>query len=365
MRQLQKKTGKYIREQHLLEAGDVVCVALSGGADSVCLLLLLEALQKEAEIPFSLCAVHIHHGLRPEADAEEAFVRTLCEKKQIPLYVHAYAVRERAAASGTGIEEAARAARQEAFADCVRTHGVTKIALAHQANDRAETFLFHAARGSSLSGLASIRPKSERSTEQVRYTLIRPLLTTTRDEIREALQKSGQPWMEDASNRDTQYTRNAIRHRVLPELEALQARAVTHMAAAAADLEEADLFFQKEAEKRLQTWAVLYQKEGKEDASSGNAAEELSSVLLPEEFRDEPALLQGYILLQVLAQIGGERKDLGREQVQQLRELFEKPVGKQNDLPYGLLAVRENCGVRIRQKNPYAVRIRKTPGVIQ
>ena len=350
MKQVLETVQPYMQAHHMVEEGDTICVGVSGGADSVCLLLLLAMLPQ-----ISLCAVHVQHGLRPEADEEEAFVRALCEERKIPLYTYRFPVADWARDAGMGIEESARLARQEAYADCVRCHGVTKIALAHQANDRAETFLFHAARGSSLSGLASIRPVrqltvGQEGKDQQMFTVIRPLLAVPRREIEEALRRMGQPWCSDASNADTQYTRNAIRHQVIPVLEAEQPQGVVHLAAAAADLEEADRFFREEAEKRLAIWRGTEAAETKRSTEGGTAAPETNTFLLPDSFTEENPLLQGYLVLSCLEKLAGRRKDLGREQVEQIRMLFDKPVGSRFDLPYRLEAVRGYREVRLRHR---------------
>ena len=352
---------KYIQQYHMTAPGEAVCVGLSGGADSVCLLLVLRELCGRMEglsctgmrepdgFPVRLMAVHVNHCLRGEAaDADERFVRELCGRYQIPLHVYRYPVADIAAEKGIGTEEAGRLVRQEAYRDCLNRHGATVIALAHHANDRAETFLFHAARGTSLAGMAGIRAvqpfsvSAEQSGGGKRdrtARIIRPLLCVTREEIEAWLKKRGQTWCTDETNRDESYSRNAIRHTVIPYLERqINRKTVMHIAEASADLEDADRFLSEEAERRA-VQCVLPVENG---------------VRISRALLKQPDVIQGYILLDALEKAGGARKDLGREQVRQLRELFRMDRGKQIDLPYGLCAVRESEGIQIssRQEQP-------------
>ena len=218
-----------IQQYTMIEAGDTVCVGVSGGADSICLLRILCAYygnspegtsEKEASgaVPaVRLAAVHVDHRLRgADSDADAAFVRELCRELQVPLRVFSYPVAEIAKERGIGTEEAGRLVRREAYRACMDELGARKIALAHQANDRAETFLFHAARGTSVAGLAGIRPVQPFSPERPDCLILRPLLGVTRDEIEDWLRAHGYPWRTDATNASDAYARNVIRNRVIP-----------------------------------------------------------------------------------------------------------------------------------------------------
>lgn len=339
-----EKIRNYIHQHHMITAGDTVCVGLSGGADSVCLLFVLLELYGPAQ----LMAVHVNHQLRGEAaDADEQFVREICEKQRVPLFVYRYPVADIAAENGTGTEEAGRLVRREAYRDCLEKHGASVIALAHHANDRAETFLFHASRGTSLAGLAGIRavqplllPGRLKGREEAERpaAVIRPLLCVTREEIEAWLAEKGLAWRTDETNRDEHYSRNAIRHTVIPYLEdRINRQAVSHIAEVSADLEEADRFLRGEAERRAARYVQQTEKEIRVRAA----------------LEEEPSVMQGYILLGALEEAGGSRKDLGREQVRQLQELFRLRTGKRIDLPYGLCAVRDEDGLQIfrREEN--------------
>ena len=194
-----------IESYGMLLPGDRVTAAVSGGADSVALLLFLAEMAPQYGI--RLAAVHVNHHLRgEESDGDEQFVRQLCQRLQVPLTVAQVDVRARCRATGESMELAARQLRYDAF---YRAAKGGKIATAHTQDDAVETLLFHLARGTGLAGMG-IPP--------VRDRVIRPMIGCTRREVEAFLRGRGQPWREDSSNGDLQPSRNRIRHRVLPVL---------------------------------------------------------------------------------------------------------------------------------------------------
>ena len=195
-----------VRRNALIEAGDDVVVAFSGGADSVCLLDLLVRSQDELRIS-SVRAAHLNHCLRGEAaDADEAFVRAFCEARSIPLIVRRQDIGKLAALQKQSVELCAREARY-AF---LHSLGADKIATAHHANDQIETFLFRFARGSGLHGLCSIPMKNG--------SVIRPLLPFTRAEIEAYCASRALDYVTDATNLSSVYARNRIRLETVPSL---------------------------------------------------------------------------------------------------------------------------------------------------
>ncbi len=202
-------TSKVIKtvSQHLMiSLGDTVGVGLSGGADSVALLHILATNQNELGIK-KLKAVHIHHGIRgEEADRDLCFSKNFCEKIGVEFISFNVNVPEEANKTGESLEECARRLRYECFekVDC------NKFATAHNLNDNAETVIFNFARGSSLSGLCGI--------PYTREKYIRPLLDCTRAEIEEYLNDNHLDFVTDSTNLSDEYTRNKIRHNILPLL---------------------------------------------------------------------------------------------------------------------------------------------------
>ena len=203
-----------IRREEMLSPGARVLCALSGGADSVCLLAGLYTLRERLGITLA-CAHYNHHLRGAESDRDEAFVRTLIAERfpGVELYVDGGDVAARAGELGRGLEETAREMRYAFLKKTARQTGADRIATAHTADDNAETILLHLTRGTGLQGLTGIPPR--------RGDLIRPLLTTTRAEVEAFLHGEGLNWVEDSTNTDEIFSRNRVRRRVIPELEGL------------------------------------------------------------------------------------------------------------------------------------------------
>jgi tRNA(Ile)-lysidine synthase len=210
-----------------IKPGDRLCAAVSGGADSVALLLALHAVNiaPRESLGVGLSVVHVHHGIRgAEADADQQFVEALCARLDIPLHVHHASVPNRVAetrASGAPetVEEAARTIRYDLFATLIASGHADAILTAHTLDDQAETVLMKLLRGAWTEGLSAIHPvvlvnrPGQRSGK-----ILRPLLNTRRAEIEAFLHQSNQPWRNDSTNTNTAYTRNKIRHELLPQL---------------------------------------------------------------------------------------------------------------------------------------------------
>ena len=191
-----------------------VLVAVSGGVDSVGLLRGMTAVKPAG--PGSLYAAHFHHGLRNEdADRDQAFVQQLCVELGVPCRIGRADVGRQAKSDRNGLEAAARDARYRFLQQTAEQVGARYVATAHTADDQVETILHHVLRGSGLAGLAGM-PRARPLGEAV--TLIRPLLAFRRTELVAYLRSLGQSYRQDATNLDTRFTRNRIRHQLLPVL---------------------------------------------------------------------------------------------------------------------------------------------------
>ncbi len=214
---------------HMLPSGAVVLCAVSGGADSMCLLHLLYTLS--AQMGFSLQCAHFNHNLRgAESDRDEAFVRAWCREQGIPFLGGNADVSAESQRTGQGIEETARRLRYAFLEKAAKEIGAERIATAHTADDNAETLLLHLTRGAGLQGLGGIPPR--------RGLIIRPLLNVSRAQVEEYCDKHGLPYVEDSTNADDSYTRNFLRHQVIPLLKQVNPRAAEHMSAAAQKVRE-------------------------------------------------------------------------------------------------------------------------------
>ena len=213
-------------------------VALSGGADSRLLLELSVRALLEREpgmaVGKRIMAAHLHHGIRgEEADRDEAFCRRLCDKLGIPLMVEHADVPALAAESGESIETVARQVRYDFFIRCMQAHGISALLTAHHADDNLETVLDRLLRGSGTKGMGGIPPVRVigRSHDGSELTVIRPLLEWTRRDILEACKEMELDYVTDSTNLETAYTRNRIRHTVIPALEAVAGEGVPQRAA--------------------------------------------------------------------------------------------------------------------------------------
>jgi tRNA(Ile)-lysidine synthase len=236
-----------MKKLDLLRAGERLGVGVSGGADSVALLLLLLELRDESGIVLSVA--HLNHQLRGRAsDADEKFVRKLAEKHGLEFHDASADVAARARREKANLEDAARRTRQEFFSRLVIEGNVDRIAVAHTADDQAETVLAHILRGTGLAGLGGIHPRTE--------TVVRPLLGVRRAALRAYLRAKKQKWREDATNQDTTRTRARIRKKLLPLLEReFQSGVVEHLASLAAFAREDEAFLELLALTRCETLA--------------------------------------------------------------------------------------------------------------
>jgi tRNA(Ile)-lysidine synthase len=254
-------------ETALLRAGERVCVAVSGGADSVALLVgLVEANtaggQNKLALGIVLSAVHVHHGLRgEEADGDEAFVRELCGRLGVPLTVFRVHTAERMASEGEGLEEAARELRYGAL----RGLDVDAVVTAHTLDDQAETVVMKMLRGAWTEGLAGVSavvegrgPVEAHVSESRRGApssaagrVVRPMLGVRRSEVEAFLRERGQGWREDSSNRDLSLMRNRVRHELMPVLRGFNPRVDEALARTAEIARDEEAYWQAEVARVL------------------------------------------------------------------------------------------------------------------
>ena len=232
-----------LRENGMVRPGQRIGVAVSGGADSVALLFLFLELREPLGIVLSV--VHFNHKLRGRAsDLDERFVAKLASDHGLPFFVERENVAARAKRERANLEEAARRSRYAFFERLISEGQLDRIAVAHTADDQAETVLAHMLRGTGLAGLGGIHPEVG--------PVFRPLLKIRRGELRAYLRSRGQRWREDITNRDTKRTRARIRHKLVPFLEKQYQPAVVDHLCHLADLaREDDAWLESSAELRL------------------------------------------------------------------------------------------------------------------
>ncbi len=337
-KQIEEKVFSFMEEHHMLKPDDRVVVGVSGGADSVCLLFVL--LQYAKSVPLSLAVAHINHGIRREAADDARYVEELCRKQGIPFYLTEADVLKYAADEKCSEEEAGRVARYKAFLRASEDFHADKIAVAHNSNDRSETMLFHLFRGSGIKGLGSIQP--------VRENIIRPLLCLERREIEEYLELRDVSYCQDATNEKDDYTRNRIRHHILPYAEKeLVTGCVGHMAQTADLLLQVEDYLEKQTEKAMEACVEPLESSENKDEDCGQEgikiqAEEPSRVALKiEAFRQQHFVIQERILLKAIKSLTLSGRDIGAVHVRALQGLFDGGSGRSLSLPFDITARRE------------------------
>ena len=337
-----KKVKNFIEQHHMIEAGEKILAGVSGGADSVCLLLVLAKLQEP--LGFTLAAVHVEHGIRGEESlADAAFTERLCRDLGIPCRRYSVRAAEYARERGLSLEEAARELRYGCFRQACREEGAGKAAVAHHGGDSAETMLVHLARGTGIRGLGGIAPSIQMDGMQV----IRPLLCLTRQEIEGWLREQEQDFCVDATNADVNYARNRIRREVLPGLCRINSQAIAHMMNTAGQLREISEFLEEAAQ---QAGAGVYEKIAAESTAAGRIR------IGEERFRQIHPVLQKTLLHQLIGEMAGGRKDITSGHVEQVLGLFGRRNGKQVCLPCGVAAERTRQAVELffpgREEDP-------------
>ncbi len=319
----------FCRKWDMLPEGGLILCAVSGGRDSMALLHLLWRLSQAGR--FSLSAAHYNHRLRPTASRDEAFVRTWCGERGIPLACGAGDVRTFAAETGRSLEDAARALRYQFLEEAADSLRADRIATAHHREDNAETVLLHLLRGAGIQGLSGIPP--------VRGRIVRPLLETSREAINSYVRDNNIPFQEDETNLDLSYTRNRLRLEILPLLEEISPGCAGRIAGAAALLREENGRLLREAEALLPPGG-----DGKEEA-------------VPVTVLTAQDKAMGRRLVRVMA------RRLGAElTAAQVEAVLALGSGGYLDLPENLCAVRKPHKLVLRRRSQAPEPMALTPG---
>lgn len=307
-----------VRQHHLFQPGERVIVGLSGGADSCALLDLLCGM---SDLKPRLVAAHLNHCLRgPESDADEEFCRNRALHYAIPFESRRINVKEYAALQGFNLEDAGRRARSAFFDELCVKWQTTTVALAHHADDQAETVLMRLLRGAGSDGLAGMSYRNGRG-------YIRPLLDITRSEIEAYLTERGLTWREDASNRDTSFLRNRIRHELLPHLERYNPAIRERLTTTAALLADENTLLDQCAEEIANR------------TCSGDGDTLRCDIGL---LTAQPPALQRRVFRHLFGRLAGNRDHLSTRHITALEQVLESPRPNATlYLPQGITAIRE------------------------
>lgn len=313
------KVRSYIEQHNMLSRGDRIVVGVSGGADSICLYYVLLELSEEYEL--DLFVVHVNHRIREkEAAYDQAFVEKLCKKYNIPFVLVSKDVPYIAKSQGISEEEAGRNVRYEAFNQCYREYSCNKIAVAHNKNDKAETFLFNLFRGSGITGLSGIPPRRE--------SIIRPLLCVERNEIEQYLNEYQIPYVVDSTNLTNDYSRNKIRNNILTYAqEEINTQTIEHISKSADMLNEIDIFIDKCVEK---SYNEIVKEEDKDKEIYINIA----------EFSELDIVIKKELIRKAIKKLSRKLKDVDYYHVQMVLDLINKQVSKEIHLPYYIVVIK-------------------------
>jgi tRNA(Ile)-lysidine synthase len=328
---LVRRISSSLQKLSLVHPGERVGVAVSGGADSVALLLLLLELRKKLGVVLSV--VHFNHRLRGKAsDADEKFVARLAAKHELEFHTASVHVAKRAKKERANLEDAARRARYDYFRSLVESGELMRIAVAHTADDQAETVLAHLMRGTGLTGLGGIHP--------VAGSIFRPLLSVRRHELRDFLRAQKQNWREDLSNRDAKRMRARIRKKLLPLLEKqFQSTVVKHLATLADLAREDEAFFNVVVEERA---AALVQR------SAEGSRIVLKDLLVPLKNAEAPALSKR-LVRRIVEDVKPREGQLGARHVETVMELARSGrSGSSLPLPGGVEVRKERSTLLFR-----------------
>jgi tRNA(Ile)-lysidine synthase len=326
-----------IRHSRMLIAGDRVGVAVSGGADSLALLRLLESLR--GELGITMCVVHFDHSLRgAESEADAEFVRELARRSGLEFIIDREDVAAAAREHGWNLEDASRRLRYAFFTRLVNEGRATRIAVAHTADDQAETVLAHIIRGTGPTGLAGIYP--------VVGAVVRPLIETRRRDLREHLKSRGENWREDSTNRDQSRLRARIREQLLPVLERdFSASIVGHLGDLARFAREEEVFWAALVEDRYQTCASTTPDDVKIGIHSLLSPLPIGAALTDAARSIENPLplrtLTERLVRRLYEEVHGDRRGLGSRHVDHvIRLAAQSASGHRIELPGGIIVER-------------------------
>ena len=293
-----EKVKETIEKFELLNQNDKVLVGVSGGPDSLALLHILH------QFGYNIIVAHVNHGLRENAQKDEAFVNNFCKERNIPCFVKRVKLKE--IESNMTTEELGRKVRYDFFYEIANQEGCTKIATAHNANDNAETVLMNMIRGTGLLGLTGIEAK--------RGNIIRPLIEVTRTEIEAFCESEELHPCHDESNDETTYTRNKIRLELLPYIEKnINSNVIANLNRMSEILTGEEEYLQRAAENCYQECVI--------EESLGKVVCNLK------KFNKLDSVIRKRVIVKCIIKTLGNAKDIERVHIEDILKLCEKNVG--------------------------------------
>ncbi len=312
-----------IRKYRMLQAGDRVLAAVSGGPDSIAVFHILTQLQKE--LGFVLGVAHLDHQMRPDSGADLEFVRQLASRLSLPFFCESRNIPTLVKEEGGNLEEVGRLQRRDFLGGIARNEGFGKIATGHTLNDQAETVLMKLLRGTGSAGLGGIAPKVGK--------WIRPLIETSRSDILNFLREEGLEFRQDESNLDTRLLRNRIRHQLLPVLEENYSPNILQRLSALAEIEREAARYWKWRSRR---WIEV---------------DDSGPFISVRRLKRRPVAEQREAVRLFIARVRGHLRRVSFEHTESVRRLMEEGAsGKKVVLPGGWEIFNVGGALRARKK---------------
>ena len=303
---MEKKVLETIKKYNLIENGDKLVLAVSGGPDSITMLDILNEIRNEKIINFEICVAHINHMIREEAKSDELYVKKYCEEKNIDFYSKSIDVLKLANNNKTGTEEMGRIVRYKFFDEVLEKTGSNKVSIAHNKNDKAETMIMNILRGSGISGLKGIEPK--------RGKYIRPLIECERFEIENYCKEKNLNPRIDKTNFDNTYTRNKIRNIVIPYIkQEFNPNIINTLSRLSELVVEEDDYIENKVKKAYETLLI---KEDKKEI-----------ILDLKKFNEEEKVIKSRIVLYTITRLLGNCQGIGKVHIEDIIKLCSNNIG--------------------------------------
>ena len=303
---MEKKVLETIKKYNLIEDGDKVVVAVSGGPDSITMLDILNEIKNEKIIDFEISVAHINHMIRKEAKSDELYVKNYCEEKNIDFYSKSIDVLKLANNNKTGTEEMGRIVRYKFFDEVLEKTGSNKVSIAHNKNDKAETMIMNILRGSGISGLKGIEPK--------RGKYIRPLIECERYEIENYCKEKNLNPRIDKTNFDNTYTRNKIRNIVIPYIkQEFNPNIINTLSRLSELVVEEDDYIENKVKEVYETLLI---KEDKKEI-----------ILDLKKFNEEEKVIKSRIVLYTITRLLGNCQGIGKVHIEDIIKLCSNNIG--------------------------------------
>ena len=326
---MKEKVLETIKKYNLIENGDKLVLAVSGGPDSMAMLNILNELKNDGVIEFNFCVAHVNHMIREEAKDDEEYVKKYCEKNNIDFYSKSIDVQKLANNNKVGTEEAGRYARYKFFDEILEKTGSNKISIAHNKNDKAETIIMNIFRGSGITGLKGIEAR--------RGKYIRPLIECERFEIENYCEEEKLKPRIDRTNFENTYTRNKIRNIVIPyvkkEFNPNIIETINRLSELVIDEEN---YIEKQIEKMYKELLI--------------SESEREIVIDLKSFNNQEKVIKSRIILYTITRLFGTSKEISKVHIDDIMKLCSNNIGNK------YLTPNKNTKVLIKNHKIYFIK---------